>query len=152
MGMGQPGMGQPGMVGVCSYSPMAGHIIKLQAAQTGNCMTFEGSHLVPRPHMIGNHHQQFKLEPAQAHPGFFKLVSVHRPDHLIRFCPNIGAGMHDNLRLAPREPGSPNQAWRIEGGRLHPKGHPSMFISINHQTGRYHCDPMTQGFRIMHVR
>ena len=63
------------------YSPVAGHIIKIKAHATGNCMTYDGTHLVPRPHTIGNTHQQFKLEPAQAHPGFFKLVSVHHPDH-----------------------------------------------------------------------
>ena len=94
-----------------------------------------------------NSHQQFRLEPAQAFPGFFKLVSVHHPDRVIRFCP----ALMPNLQLKQKEPGSPNQAWRIDGGRLHPKNHPNMFISINRMTGKYHVDPQMQAFDIMHV-
>ena len=146
MGVGAPmGVG----VGINSgmYRPVAGHVIKIRAAATGMCVTYEGSNLVPRPHMPGNSHQQFRLEPAQAFPGFFKLVSVHHPDRVIRFCP----ALMPNLQLKQKEPGSPNQAWRIDGGRLHPKNHPNMFISINRMTGKYHVDPQMQAFDIMHV-
>ena len=62
MGVGAP-MGAGVGMNSNMYRPVAGHIIKIRAAATGMCMTYEGSSLVPRPHIPGNNHQQFRLEP-----------------------------------------------------------------------------------------